>query len=82
MYVHVYVQDTNNISAGTLLYVPQGWIVIESSQKGSQVITGIRKSFMAKGTNHTQAYRKAKELMQASNRDVSRMESIIELLVS
>ena len=56
--------------------------MVESAFKGSQVITGVRKSFMVKGKAHTHAYRKAKELMAASGRDVTRMESILELMVS
>ena len=68
--------------SGSLLYVPQGWVVVESSEKGSQVISGIRKSFMLKSPVHTQCFRKVKELMAASGRNISRMESILELMVS
>ena len=63
--------------SGELLFVPQGWLLVESSS--SQSLTfGYRKSFMQGGAAAVQEYKMAITLFKASARDTVRMTQICE----
>ena len=62
--------------AGTVLYVPEGWLVLEVVTKGP-LCFGLRKSVFLK--SHKGGYEKVKGLLAADKRDVSKMDQILGL---
>lgn len=65
---------------GELLYVPQGWIAVESSSPGQSLLYGIRKSWMLGGSPHVDRYNKVLGIFRQSQKPVQRMEQILELM--
>jgi hypothetical protein len=65
---------TATCEAGSALYVPAGYFVLESVDMGP-LCFGVRKSFFLQSSK--QAYKKAKELMLADSRDVKKMDEIL-----
>ena len=64
---------------GELLFVPQGWIVIEASVS-YDLIFGYRKAFMQMSKAAVSQYKSAISLYKASARDVSRMDKIVKVM--
>ena len=67
---------------GDLLYIPQGYVCVESSvsAKPSDLVFGFRKSFMGKRESAIADYASCIELFQGAGRDVGRMRSIIDAM--
>lgn len=65
---------------GEVLYVPQGWIVVEKTTPGSNLNYGLRKSFMLKSKEAVNKFKKALSLYRASERPTTRLEAIAELM--
>ena len=67
---------------GSLLFVPQSWIVIEFTKPSSSspLHYGIRKSFMLKSIAATQLYKRCLQFFADSGRDTSRMAEILKLM--
>jgi hypothetical protein len=65
---------------GDLLYIPQGYLIIESTMPGQGLVYGARKSLMMKGDAHASAYRATTELFRASQRNCERMDLIFEMM--
>ena len=59
--------------AGSLIFVPQGWIVVESVQ-GNAEVHGCRKSFFHTGSKALLEYKATVALMEASQRPAERHE--------
>ena len=64
---------------GELLFLPQGWIVIESSSSNSLTFC-YRRSFMQPGKAAIKEYKTAIALFKASARDTARMTAILEAM--
>ncbi len=64
---------------GDLLFVPQGWLVVESSHPKNNLIYGVRKSFMVKDRV---TYEHVKAKYFASSRSVDRMDKLLQLMKS
>ena len=65
---------------GDLLYIPQGYLIIESTMPGQSLVYGVRKSLMMKGGAHASAYSATTELFRASQRNCERMDLIFEMM--
>ena len=65
---------------GDLLYVPQGWIIVESSVDDEALIYGVRKSFIVSEEPTKCEYEEAMKLYAGSGRDTGRMQSILKLV--
>ena len=60
-------------NAGDILYVPQGWIMVEQAVHGHNFIHGVRNSMMLKSPAAVSNYECGLELFRTSNRIVTRM---------
>jgi hypothetical protein len=65
---------------GDLLYIPQGFLIVESTMPGQSLVYGVRKSMMMKGGEHASAYRATTELFRASQRNCERMDAIFQMM--
>ena len=65
-----------------LLFVPQGWIIVEVSMVGSRLIYGYRKAFMQATRKATDEYRAALQLFKTSGRNTTRMDAVIECMTN
>jgi hypothetical protein len=67
---------------GDLLYIPHGYVCVESSvsAKQSDLVFGFRKSFMGKRESAIADYASCIELFLGAGRDVGRMRAIIDAM--
>ena len=64
-------------SAGELLYVPQGWVVVESTRSGEGEVYGIRKSVLhCSGRDSLTCYKATLKLLKASGRSSERTSAV------
>ncbi len=59
-----------------LLYIPQGYLIIESTMPGQGLVYGARKSLMMKGDAHASAYRATTESVRHSATASAWMQSL------
>ena len=59
--------------AGDILYVPQGWIAVEQTAQGRNLIYGVRKSMLMKSPAAVSNYECCLALFRSSKRIVTRM---------
>lgn len=60
-----------------VLFMPQGWLLVEVTVVGCNLAHGVRKSFMVGGAVTTSAYETVLQLCRSSGRNISRMEDIL-----
>lgn len=60
-----------------VLYIPQGWIAVEMTEAGQNLVYGFRKSFMMSGRVHTDMYEGVLRIFRSSGRKVDLMEDIL-----
>ena len=62
---------------GEVLYIPQGWYVLELATKGP-LCYGVRKSFLIDTVEGKTSYIKAKDMFAKDGRDVDKMMEILK----
>ena len=67
-------------SQGQMIFIPQGWIIVEVAMVGSRLLYGYRNSFMQAGEEAKNEYACAISLYKSSARNTERMESILECM--
>ena len=65
---------------GQLLFVPQGWIIVEVSMVGSRLIYGYRKAFMQSNPGAIAEYKCGLAMYRNTGRMVDRMQNILECM--
>ena len=65
------------LAKGELLYIPQGWYVLELASKGP-LCYGVRKSFLIDTVEAKTSYIKAKDMFAKDGRDVNKMLEILK----
>ena len=68
--------------AGGVLFVPQGWIVVEQVVRAHNLIYGVRKSIMRKSPAALSNYESGLKLFRTSKRIGKRMEAILAAMKS
>ena len=71
MYQHVH-------SSNQMLYIPQGWVVVESTLPGAPSHYGIRKAFFTRTEPAIKEYEHAISLFKASAKDISKANAILD----
>ena len=67
-----------NVSQDDVVYIPPGMILCEKSSS-SALLYGGRKSYILKNEDCMQSYQGCIDMLKASSRDPSKMESVVEL---
>ncbi len=70
----------HNLVKNEMLYIPMGYVAVESVPSSLRLVYGIRRSLMIKGARSNEAYDKVKSLFVASKRNTSRMDEISAIL--
>ena len=65
------------LAKGELLYIPQGWYVLELASKGP-LCYGVRKSLLIDTVEAKTSYIKAKDMFAKDGRDVNKMLEILK----
>lgn len=65
------------LTKGEVLYIPQGWYVMEVASKGP-LCYGVRKSFLLDTVEGKACYNKSKDMFKNDGRDVDKMDDILK----
>ena len=65
------------LTKGEVLYIPQGWYVLEVAHKGP-LCYGVRKSFLIDTVEGKASYTKAKDMFAKDGREVDKMLDILK----
>ena len=65
------------LTKGEVLYIPQGWYVMEVASKGP-LCYGVRKSFLLDTVEGKACYNKSKDMFKHDERDVEKMVDILK----
>eukprot|EP00959_Pyramimonas_sp_CCMP1952_P200790 4199867-Pyramimonas_sp.AAC.1 len=67
-------------TSSSMVYVPMGWLIVETCGQGDSLNYGIRKSFITSSTASKAIYSFVGELFKEAGKDVVRMDAIKALI--
>ena len=67
--------EPNNV-----IVIPMGWLIMEKADPSSQLVYGVRKSWMTNTDKSRAAYKIFRDLFAAEGRNITRMDAILKLM--